>query len=234
MKKKIILCLTIIISAFLLGYIGVIAAQNSTSYWFSEFINHSQGDEKNDVIATVNDVVIYQHTVDAYKDLYRIQRAAFESSVSNSTTNNSADTLLEEALELPSDQEVLDVLIRNKVLEQEAARKGITISEQELLSIAQNQYALLKEAAQSDNISDSVLNNYLFILAYQREMGWTEEEYIQQSLTAYKAVIIRQMLYQNFASSYIGESIDEAFTNYTNNLVSQATITLVTKEHATE
>ena len=234
MKKKIILCMVIVITIFLLGSIGVIAAQNSTSYWFSEFINHSQGDEKNDVIAIVNDAVIYQHTIDAYKDLYRIQKAAFESSISNSTTISSADTSLAETLELPSDEEILKILIRNKVLEQEAARKGIVMSEQEVLSLAREQYTLLKEAAQSDNPSNSVLYNYLFITAYQKEMGWTEEEYIQQSVATYKAVMIRQMLYQDFASGYTGESIDEAFDNYTNDLVSQSTITLTTKEQATE
>lgn len=224
MKKKIVL----IVSAFFLIFIcsATVFATNNGITGFSDFFNKNltiQKDEK--ILATVNGEKLYKSDVDfqcEFSDLsYTL--AAKQLDRMNIPEAQKQDLLKQQRDSQKTEAEILDDLIKETVILQEAKRQGISISDEEARAFALEQYTLLKELALTSEPSSPNRINYEFIKQYMEKMDLTEEEYIDKATIEYKKLLILNKFYESAAITN-RISNQNNMDNYTETLLRQAEI----------
>lgn len=127
-----------------------------------------------------------------------------------------------------TDREILDDIIRDVVIMQEAHRQGITVSDEEAYNFGKEQFNLVKKAAESPNASATDVQNYQVLVEYMKNKNWSEEQYLEEVGESYKDILVQQKFYETYLASYnsITNSINEdsSYQQYIDNLVNQATI----------
>lgn len=224
MKKKIGIIL--LSAVLLLGCTGVVfAATPSLRGWITQMVTANSGET---IALTVNGEPIYQETIELKKSFYDISRTVAEQQMQKLSLSDAEQSTYMQAIgmtAIPDEQIIRTDLIRNKVMLQEAQRRGLSVSDEAALTAARQQYEAGKAAALADNPSEAATYNYNFITEYRTVKNWSEEEYLQESAQVYKDIMLRQMLYKNYAAGQQDATM-ESFEAYVDTLVDQAEIVL--------
>ena len=114
-----------------------------------------------------------------------------------------------------SREEVLDELIRQTVMLQEAERRGVTAADDEVNAYVEQQYAAFQEAA-SQNEQGRAAAEY--IATYRKDNGLSEEAYLEKVAE----VTRRALVCDKLSEALQAEGQDPE--NYVDDLVAQATI----------
>ncbi|MGN0172121.1 MAG: SurA N-terminal domain-containing protein [Acutalibacteraceae bacterium] len=184
--------------------------------FFSE-MKAAQNDKT--VAATVNGEEIYESQIDIQLAFSELSYSLAAEQVENmGVSEEEKQRLLEQQKNSQKTRdEMLEELVKQTVILQEAARRGITVSDEEAAAYASEQYALFKEAA-SENEQNAA--NDEFLQMYIQENGWTEEDYLKQVTNVYKKLLIQNAFYKVLSEEEKIDNVDD----YVNQLVAQATV----------
>lgn len=184
--------------------------------FFSE-MKAAQNDKA--VAATVNGEEIYESQIDIQLAFSELSYSLAAEQVENmGVSEEEKQRLLEQQKNSQKTRdEMLEELVKQAVILQEAARRGITVSDEEAAAYASEQYALFKEAA-SENEQNAA--NDEFLQMYMQENGWTEEDYLKQVTNVYKKLLIQNAFYKVLSEEEKIDNVDD----YVNQLVAQATV----------
>jgi len=196
------------------------------------FKSIKEGQEDKTVIATVNGEPIYKSSVEIKKNFYKLSTELSTKQINEMVISDDEKQVLLEKLSSTNsktDKEILDDLIKQKVVLQEAHKKGLTVSDDEAYQYAKEQIELCKKAGSDENATETNKKNYEFMLAYMEEMQFTEAEYIDNAKDSYKNMLEKGLLYKDFKEEYSKNNGDEnelenAIRNYEDELVSKAKI----------
>lgn len=171
------------------------------------------------VAATVNGEEIYESQIDIQLAFSELSYSLAAEQVENmGVSEEEKQRLLEQQKNSQKTRdEMLEELVKQAVILQEAARRGITVSDEEAAAYASEQYALFKEAA-SENEQNAA--NDEFLQMYMQENGWTEEDYLKQVTNVYKKLLIQNAFYKVLSEEEKIDNVDD----YVNQLVAQATV----------
>lgn len=204
MKKrtKIIAVIALVVIILAAG-IGVVAKQAIDKKNEDFFSTAKKYKEDKTVVAVVNNDKIYQHQID-------IQLAAQKLSQTNMAEAGGDPTLIPQRTE----DEILDDLIRNAVLLQEAKAQKLTAKYSESKKYQEEQLSIVKAADDEQT---------RFYEQYIDEMGWTEKEYLKQVSLQWQKVMTRTNLYNKFFKDN-PDATEEAWEKYVDSLVEKADI----------
>lgn len=180
-----------------------------TQDFFSAADNVQNSDNKT-VIAIVEDSEIYQENIDMVK-------------ASETLSNKHAKEYAEKnGIDSPqstprTDEEILNELIQNKVIYQQAEREGLLPDYKEAYSLAEENYNLIIEADDE---------NTEFIKKYMETLGLDKDGYIEGSAQANFALMAQNNLYKKFIEGKSGtaEELKAQFEEYVDTLVENADI----------
>lgn len=226
-----------IAACFIVLCAGSIGFLNAKGFDFHSIIReffHKTKIVQNDqtIAATVNREPIYQSSISVWREYIELSYQTGVSQVESLDIPEEQKQTYLEKLEdnrNQTDEEILNALIENKVLSQEAERQGITVSEEEeAYHLAETAYETLKDAANKADATETDKNNYLFITEYRQSMQMTEEEYLKRAADGYKEALIRAKLLNNFSKA-LPEQANESDTkgeeeNYIEELMKNANI----------
>ena len=204
MTKKATLLSVIVIVAVILGIgIGVVAKQAIDKKNEEFFGVAKKYKEDKTVVAVVNNDKIYQYQID-------MQLAAQKLSQTNMAEAGGDPTLITQRTE----DEILDELIRNTVILQEAKKQKLTAKYSESKKYQEEQLSIVKAADDEQT---------RFFEQYIDEMGWTEKEYLKQVSLQWQKVMTRANLYNKFFEDN-PNATDETWKKYVDSLVEKADI----------
>lgn len=197
MKKRtvIIVCVLILV---LLGSVTVLAIGVVRDPAFLNFFNKSKELRTNDVVLVkVNGEEIYESEVETEQEFSKLSYSLALSQIDDMEIDESTKFFLKNQQKemLKTKEEIIDNIIRDILLLQEAKRQGVTISLEEARRFAVEQYTILKELAATSGSSVDK-KNYEFILLYMKEMNMTEEQYIDSTVEKYRKILIINKLYE--------------------------------------
>lgn len=199
MKKKnviIIVCVAAVVLS------GAVAAQPYISDALEKFYDSAEkikNDSSGTVVAVVNGESIYKETIDFYI-------ASAELSASGSAIYKTEDKT-----------EILDELIRDTVVRQEAERLGLEADYNEAYDLISSAYGDLKKQGGE---------NYEFLKNYLKKLDLTESEYLQQGAEAYRRAMTRSNLYSHFVKDKTGtdDELLAAYDEYVKQLIEKSEI----------
>ena len=175
------------------------------------------------IAVTVNGVSIYQSQIITQKEYNQLsletntQQIDAESGLSDAEKESLKSQVLEQLTQ--TDQTILDNLINNEVILQEAKNEGLMANSADAVSMANSNYYGLKAM---DSQSYQALQDYM------AANGLTESQYLDQSVKIYQDTITRQNLYQKFIQTLpdtdTSDQIQSAWNNYVDELVQKANI----------
>ena len=176
------------------------------------------------VAAKVNGKPILQKNVDAELMMYDVLTAYVDV--------NGGTSLPEEwQNKRPTQAEVLEKLIRNAVIEQEAERLKLTVPQEEARKVAAQQYQVLKDAAsREDEVNKDARGYYQSLVDYREARHLTEKQYINESANVYRALMLRGKVKEAFLTDYQGDDPDGAWDAHLSSLIAQADIAYSTAE----
>ena len=206
MKKRTIL-VAVIAAALVVGgtATALIADTPMRSFVESYFSSGDGTQETGAVAAKVNGKAIYQKDVDAELTMYDV--------LATYVDVNGGNTSLPEEWQnkRPTQAEVLEKLIRNAVIDQEAERLKLTVPQEETRKIAAQQYQVLKDAAsREDEANKDARGYYQSLVDYREARHMTEEQYIDESANAYRTLMLRGKVKEAFLTNYQGDDPDGA------------------------
>ena len=202
MTKKATLLSVIVIVAVILG-IGVVAKQSTYEKYDKLFTVAKNYKKDKTVAAIVNGDKIYKYQID-------IQLAAQKLSQTNMAEAGGDPSLITQRTE----DEILDELIRNTVILQEAKKQKLTAKYSESKKYQEEQLSIVKAADDEQT---------RFFEQYIDEMGWTEKEYLNQVSLQWQKVMTRTNLYNKFFKDN-PDATDETCKKYVDSLVENADI----------
>lgn len=204
MKKrtKIIAVIALVVIVFAAG-IGVVAKQAIDKKNEDFFSTTKKYKEDKTVVAVVNNDKIYQYQID-------IQLAAQKLSQTNMAEAGGDPTLIT----IRTEEEILDDLIRNAVILQEAKSKKLTAKYSDAKAYQEEQLSIVKAADDEQT---------RFFEQYIDEMGWTEKEYLKQVSLQWQKVMTRANLYNKFFEDN-PDATEETWEKYIDSLVENADI----------
>ena len=226
MKKRTIL-VAVIAAALVVGgtATALIADTPMRSFVESYFSSGDGTQETGAVAAKVNGKAIYQKDVDAELTMYDV--------LATYVDVNGGNTSLPEEWQnkRPTQAEVLEKLIRNAVIDQEAERLKLTVPQEETRKIAAQQYQVLKDAAsREDEANKDARGYYQSLVDYREARHMTEEQYIDESANAYRTLMLRGKVKEAFLTNYQGDDPDGAWDAHLSSLIAQADIEYPTAE----
>ena len=205
MKRK------VIITSILVIAVAITATAVTASHFRSKGELNFFGATKNTktdktVAATVNNTKIYQHQID-------FQRASQQLSKENAE-NSGYDA---SKITVQTDKEILDELIRNEVVLQEAKKQKLAADYSEAKKYIKSNY---------DAIIEKNDENAKILKEYMNELELDEDEYIKQASEAYQNVLTRSNLYESFIKGKIGtaDELQQQYEIYVSELIKAASI----------
>jgi len=228
MKKRIaVVCL---VALGILSISGIVAVAGGfiDSDILNFFRSIKEGRNDKTVAATVNGEPIYKSSVKFMKGFYKLSTALSTKQINEMDIPDEEKQVLLEKLanrdSQKTDKQILEDLIKQKVVLQEAHKKGITVSDDQAYQYAKEQLELCKKAGLAEDATEEDKENYEFMLAYMEEMQLTEAEYINEAKDAYKNMMERALLYNDFKEAYLQNGGDEnelenAMESYENELI---------------
>lgn len=228
MKKRTIIIVCVIVIVLLAS--GVVlaagAVQNQDILWF---VRKSKALQKDDtVLLTVNGAEIYVSDVEMELEFLKLSQSLTKAQIDTMDVDDSVkEALINKHKEAQRTRdEIVDDLITNTLLLQEAERQGITVSVEDAREEAREQYtAVMERAETSDSYADKM--NYELLLLYMQEMDMTEEQYIERAAEEYRKMLIINKLYEtqqkadkstvsdgSFSEEYIESLFDKAEIEY--------------------
>lgn len=166
MKKKvwIILGVLVIVAALAVG--GVYAEKQLKYVDLGSQISENQSIPEGEAAAWVNGTAISKQRFENYKAALAYTQAEY------------------------TDEQVLQKLIRQEVLQQEIARLGITVTDEDVKAFNEERFALLDE----DETAKQIMTDFV------KGLGVTMEEYKEQSLEISKESLLTTK-YQEFLTA---------------------------------
>ena len=202
-KKKSFIIVTLLITVILGIGVGVVAKQAIDKKNLELFDAAKKYKQDKTVIAVVDGDKIYQYQVD-------IQLASQKLSQANMAEAGGDPTLITQRTE----DEILDELIRNTVILQEAKKQKLTAKYSDAKAYQEEQFAAIKAA--NDDQSR-------FFEQYRKEMGWTEEEHLKQAALGWQESMTRTNLYNKYLEDN-PDATDETWKKHVDSLVENADI----------
>ena len=203
MKRTKIIAVIALVVIILAAGIGVVAKQAIDKKNEDFFSTAKKYKEDKTVVAVVNNDKIYQYQID-------MQLAAQKLSQTNMAEAGGDPTLITQRTE----DEILDELIRNTVILQEAKKQKLTAKYSESKKYQEEQLSIVKAADDEQT---------RFFEQYIDEMGWTEKEYLNQVSLQWQKVMTRTNLYNKFFKDN-PDATDETCKKYVDSLVENADI----------
>ncbi len=226
MKKRTILIAVIAAVLVAGGTATALVADTPMHRFVQNYFSSGEGTLGTDAIAVkVNGKAIYRKDVDAELMMYDV--------LTTYVDVNCGNTSLPEEWQnkRPTQEKVLEKLIRNAVIDQEAARLKLTFPQEEARKVAAEQYRVLKDAAsQEDEVNEYARGYYQSLVDYREARHLTEEQYIDESANAYRALMIRGKVKEVFLTGYQGDDPDGAWDAHLSSLIAQADIEYPTAE----
>lgn len=230
MKKRGIIIISTV-ALFSICSATVFAANRFHTSTFDSFFNKVediQKHENEEVAVTVNGEKIYQSTVNLQLEYSKLSYLMSVNQLeSKDIPEEQKQQLLEKIKSLQQTEDgILNQLIKESVILQEAERQGITFSDEEAMSYALEQFALVKNSVVTDDTSPTGILNYEFFKKYIAALHLTEEQYIDKAAEAYKRMFIIKKFNETIAAvNQTPSSIEESnLSSYVDSLLSQAEI----------
>lgn len=193
---------------------------------FAGFFEKNKAMQEDETIAAkVNGEPIYQSAVDRQLEFSKLSYALSMKQIQEMDIPEAQrQELLKQQKNSPKTaDDILEDLIKETVLLQEAERQGISVSDKEARAFALEQYTILKNLAST---SDSSVNrkNVEFIQQYMLEMNLTEEQYMDKVTSIYKNMLIINKLYETTASQSNAPNAESTTQNDLDRLLAKANI----------
>lgn len=225
MKKKIIVAIGAV-ALISICSVTALAANGFRVSDFAGFFEKNKAMQEDETIAAkVNGEPIYQSTVDLQLEFFKLSQSLATNQIQEMDIPEAQrQELLKQQKNPPKTaDDILDDLIKETVLLQEAERRGISVSDKEARAFAFEQYTILKNLAST---SDSSVNrkNYEFIQQYMLEMNLTEEQYIDKVTSIYKNMLIINKFYETTASLSNTPNAESTTQNDLDSLLAKANI----------
>lgn len=230
--KKSIVSILILLSVCIVICGAVIAADYVFGFGLSDLLKGFEKSEDKTVAATVNGEPVYSSSLLFKKDFYRLSTELSTKQINEMNISEDEKQVFLEKLKSTNnktDKEILDDLIKQKVIMQEAHKKGLTVSDEKARLYAKEQIGLCKNAGLDKNASEDAKKNYEFMQYYMEQMNLTEEKYIDRSVSSYKSILEKGLLLKDFSDTYLqgggnAAELDGAFEDYQNDLLKKAEI----------
>ena len=226
MKKRTILIAVIAAALVAGGTATALVADTPMRRFVESYFSSGDGAQGTAAVAAkVNGKPILQKNVDAELTMYDMLTAYVD-------VNGGSTSLPEEwQNKRPTQAEVPEKLIRNAVIEQEAERLKLTVPQEEARKVAAQQYQVLKDAAsREDEANRDARGYYQSLVDYCEARHLTEEQYIDESANAYRALMLRGKVKEAFLTGYQGDDPDGAWDAHLSSLIAQADIEYPTAE----
>ena len=226
MKKRTILIAVIAAALVAGGTAAALVADTPMRRFVESYFSSGDGAQGTAAVAAkVNGKPILQKNVDAELTMYDVLTAYVD-------VNGGGTSLPEEwQNKRPTQAEVLEKLIRNAVIEQEAERLKLTVPQEEARKIAAQQYQVLKDAAsREDEVNKDARGYYQSLVDYREARHLTEKQYINESANVYRALMLRGKVKEAFLTDYQGDDPDGAWDAHLSSLIAQADIAYSTAE----
>lgn len=200
---------------FVLGAIVLLLALSATGVFAKHHFSKEENDFfdtakkiKNDktVVAIVDNEKIYKYQIDFIKASQRLSQKNAELSGIDASE-----------ITVQSDEEILQQLIRNTVIVQEAKRQKKEAKYNDAKKYIKTNY----DKIMADNDSNSE-----FLRKYMSELGLSENEYIKLASQGYQDTMTRENFYNDFAhkNSETTENIQELYEQYVLQLLDGADV----------
>lgn len=200
---------------FVLGAIVLLLALSATGVFAKHHFSKEENDFfdtakgiKNDktVVAIVDNEKIYKYQIDFIKASQRLSQKNAELSGIDAS-----------GITVQSDEEILQQLVRNTVIVQEAKRQ----KKEAKYSDAQKYIKTNYDKIMADNDANSE-----FLKKYMSELGLSENEYIKLASQGYQDTMTRENFYNDFAlkNSEATENIQELYEQYVLQLLDGADV----------
>ncbi len=172
--------------------------------------------DNSDVVAEVNSATITQNDVDAQKE-YRNTLSQKKSELKE-IIKQAADAnvvISESELEEKSDEEIIDELIKQKVMELECEKLGFKITEDDVLKFIDD----TKNTINNNDATKQYFNDYAKLLGKK-----DAEEYIQSDIfkNTAKYILCSERLYSNFveqSNKSDTQAINDEYEEYLSQLI---------------
>ena len=225
MKKRTILIAVIAAALVAGGTATALVADTPMRRFVESYFSSGDGAQGTAAVAAkVNGKPILQKNVDAELMMYDVLTAYVDV--------NGGTSLPEEwQNKRPTQAEVLEKLIRNAVIEQEAERLKLTVPQEEARKVAAQQYQVLKDAAsREDEVNKDARGYYQSLVDYREARHLTEKQYINESANVYRALMLRGKVKEAFLTDYQGDDPDGAWDAHLSSLIAPADIAYSTAE----
>ena len=229
-KKRLIVVILSLIFALSACCITVFALTDVDSLILSFFRKSEQLSVDKRVAAVVNGEKIYLSSVQIQQEYNSMtKRISLKQIDAMSIPEEQKEQLREQqnALPLPDAEEILQQLIRSKVMLQTAAELGIEVDEQEAFQQGALAYQVLKEAGTAEDAGEADKMNYQAMRAYMEEHNLTEQAYLEQVGEVYQRMMTKQRLFERYCASepeQTDAALREGFERYLDNLVENADV----------
>lgn len=181
-----------------------------------EMYSEAEKTDNRQIAATVNGEPIYKDTVEI---ALLTNRIGVKNAAAALEENGEDPSLYDfDALKYECYQTILDDLIRERVVKQEAERSEISVDYREAYDALKETFEILEE--NPDDESTKALERY------KKAVGLSDEEYFERTVEAYRSQLMITRLYENFAETVDGTSFDaeRAYEEYVLNLIKEAEI----------
>lgn len=209
MKKRKIIT-SVIITVLSIGIFGALAVTNNILDLDSiDFIKKVKEDQANkSVVAIVNGENIYRSSIDIQREIYKYNKSRGTKQIEEMQISEEEKQKWQsqnETLNTKTDKEILDQLIREEVMLQEANKKGLQASDEEVYNKIKENYELSKEVAAKKDATDDDKYNYLIIVEYMKARNMTEDAYFVEAGNTYKQEMTKYNLYLDFTKNNSAE-----------------------------
>lgn len=189
---------------------------------------------KGKVAATVNGERIYVSEISDCLKSQSIMAECIQDIKVDGITEQQKEQMIKNTNKFKSDKDVLDNIIRNIVILQEAHRRGFYGDIEESKKTVTDSFNMLMEENENSDYDSMFVFNKDLLLMYIEKQGITKDEYLIKSAEGNKLSTERALLEEDFKKSYslafpdenTDEQLEKAYNDYIDKLVSEADIVI--------
>lgn len=190
MKKRLILSIAIV--CILIGFVFVLAREISLkNKWefLGQKVSQIKKSDQDEVIAQVNDKKIYKKDLQIALMLENLKYETAQDLLKDLPKDAQQITKVKATISKKTPREILNEMIEDEILFQQAQKEGEVFSKQEAEKYYNNVEKIIQNALSGNsqqNIDENSKKVLDFLQAYKKGLGLSDEEYKQQCILAYQ------------------------------------------------
>lgn len=193
----------------IISFIVFLVAVSSSLYAFDELKDQNSSMDKSNYIISEDDIEISKSEFDSYKVNIKLMNQL------NATSDNSSD----KTANLPTDQELLDEMLKKRISVQHAKEIGITVTEGEVKEVINREKSMLNSEevdAQNQAIIREIMDQRIKLTGLSEEEFWDNDLVFKE----YEKTLYIDKLYNKLIGEKVINDI-QGFEEFQNNLLNE-------------